>query len=113
MPEWFLLGSSKAPLYRNRSKSLNFLELGKSLGVKGSPIVPNNKKGNVGPPRPNFLPAPGAAASAAGGGASSASSGAASDVEPEGEEKEELGGRSMILINVFSRFSQFSSQLWT
>ena len=50
-------GSTKAPLYRGRSKSLNFLELGKTMGVKGSPIVPPERKNQVGPPRPNFLPA--------------------------------------------------------
>jgi hypothetical protein len=44
---------------------------------QGSPIVPANKKGNVGPPRPNFLPVAAAASS-------TASSGAASDAEPEG-----------------------------
>jgi hypothetical protein len=73
-------GSTKAPMYRGRSKSLNFLELGKTMGVKGSPIVPPERKNQAGPPRPNFLPAKKEGAAAAP--ASAAPAGATEELSP-------------------------------
>lgn len=60
--------STKAPLYRGRSKSVNFLDLGKG----GSGRDPRSLNG---PPRPNFLPQK-AAGGAVGAGASASRSSA-------------------------------------